>query len=75
MESAITGAFLTLLYDIITNIGTAVISGIPIIIALVTGVTFAILHISSNAVIFGVAFAPLLKVFQKFGEVRVLAYE
>jgi hypothetical protein len=75
IESAIIGAFLTLIYDIITNIGTAVVSGIPILIAFVTGVTFAILHIGSNTLIFGVAFAPLLRIFQKFGEVKAFGRE
>lgn len=75
IESAILGAFLTLTYDIITNIGTAIISGIPVILVLITGVTFALIHIISNTIIFGVAFSPLLRVFQNFGEVQIYVYE
>lgn len=75
IESAILGTFLTLTYDIITNIGTAIISGVPIIVVLITGVTLALIHIISNTIIFGLAFSPLLRVFQKFGEVQILVYE
>lgn len=75
IESAILGASLTLAYDIITNIGTAIITELPVIAVFITGVTFALIHTTSNTILFGVAFSPLLRVFQKFGQVQILVYE
>jgi len=72
-ESAILGSFLTLVYDIITNVGVALITNVPIVFAFITGVTFSLMHIASNTLLFGLAFTPLLKTFKTFGEVRKIA--
>lgn len=72
-ETAILGAFLTLLYDIITNFGYAVIiaAGHPglftVIGVLVAGAFFSVAHIISNAVMFGLAFVPVTKAMKLIG--------
>jgi hypothetical protein len=73
MEAAILGSFLTLTYDIITNIGFALISNVPIVLALIMGVVFSLIHIVSNTLLFGFVFAPLLKAFIAMGELRTVA--
>jgi hypothetical protein len=68
-ETAILGAFLTLVYDIITNFGVAVsymLLGMPtlpaFIGALVSGAPFSLVHVISNFFVFLAAFFPLTKV-------------
>lgn len=72
-EAAILGAFLTLLYDIITNIGVAVLSalaGTPLTVALITafamGAFFSLIHITSNLFIFGLLLIPLSNSMKNF---------
>jgi len=72
VEVAVLGAFLTLLYDIITNVGVAVppaLSGVPWHIALIaafsTGAPFSLVHIISNIALFGSGFIPLIKALQR----------
>lgn len=72
IETAVLGAFLTLVYDIITNFGVAVsymLLGIPIlpafISAIISGALFSGIHVVSNAAVFGVAFFPLTNALQK----------
>jgi len=67
-EVAVLGAFLTTLYDLITNFGVAVsyaIAGMSFDLALLTalayGTPFSIIHVLSNTAVFGVAFFPLIK--------------
>jgi hypothetical protein len=71
-EVAVLGAFLTLLYDIITNIGVAVslaLNGtqwhIALILALSWGAPFSLVHVASNTVLFGSGFVPLIKVIKR----------
>ena len=73
LEAMVLGSFLTLTYDIITNVGVALMTNIPIVIALITGVVFSVIHIASNTVLFGLAFAPLLETFKKIGEWKTIA--
>jgi len=73
LESAILGSFLTLTYDIITNVGVGLISNVPIVLALITGVAFSFIHIASNTLLFLLAFAPLLETFKAIGEMRTVA--
>ena len=61
-ESACLAAFLTLIYDIITNAGYAILFNLPIIAVLITGVWFSIVHVVSNTVLFGAAFHRLVKI-------------
>ena len=71
IETAIVGAFLTLIYDIITNFGVALahmLVGTPILIsfvsAIISGAIFSLLHISSNIFVFGLTFFPLTRILQ-----------
>ncbi len=72
-EIAILGAFLTLTYDLITNFGIAVsfaLAGTPLLLsflnAIISGALFSIIHIVSNAAVFGIAFVPLTNTLQRF---------
>lgn len=72
-EFAVLGAFLTLLYDIITNTGVAysftILSGVPWHIALISafslGAPFSLVHIVSNIALFGSGLIPLIKALQR----------
>ncbi|MDH7478046.1 MAG: ECF transporter S component [Candidatus Bathyarchaeota archaeon] len=68
VEVSVLGAFLTTIYDLITNLGVAlqfVLSGTPIFLAVPTalayGTPLSLIHVSSNIAVFGVAFFPLVK--------------
>jgi len=72
IEAAVLGAFLTLIYDIITNFGVAVsymLIGMPISLAFVnaviSGALFSVIHVVSNTFVFGLTFFPLTNVLQK----------
>jgi hypothetical protein len=72
METAVLGAFLTLVYDVITNFGVAVsymLIGMPVFLAfvdaIISGALFSVIHIVSNAAIFGTIFVPLTNTLQK----------
>ena len=78
-EVSILGAFLTELYDLITNFGVAVtymISGInpalAVMTALASGAPLSLIHVSSNAIVFGVIFFPLIKVLNGLPKVKSL---
>jgi len=62
LEVSFLAAFLTLVYDVITNIGWAIPSGVPIIIALIQGAWFTVIHVASNVVFFGSAFFILVRI-------------
>lgn len=57
----IVGFLLTFAYDLFTNVVSAYVVGIPVAVALVSGVPFALVHEASNAVFFSVGFPPLLQ--------------
>lgn len=61
-ESACLAAFLTLIYDVITNVGYAMLFNVEIIIVLIAGVWFSIIHVASNTILFGVAFHRLVRI-------------
>jgi len=68
LEVAVLGAFLTIVYDLITNFGTALyymIGGmhptLAVMSALAYGTPFSIIHVVSNIAVFGVAFFPVIK--------------
>ncbi len=72
LETAVLGAFLTLIYDIITNFGVAItfmLSGTPILLAfvsaIISGALFSLIHIVSNIFVFGLIFFPLTNTLQK----------
>ena len=51
-ELAITGAFVTLIFEQVTNLGYSIAFSIPYIVAATTAIPFSIVHIISNSVIF-----------------------
>jgi len=66
VETAVLGAFLTLVYDMVTNLGVAAsyaLTGMPLHLALastfISGALFSVIHVVSNAAVFGVVFVPL----------------
>lgn len=66
LETAVLGAFIALIYDLITNLGSGmqlILIGEDPSLALLTAVTygsfFSLLHIVSNSVVFGVLFLPV----------------
>jgi hypothetical protein len=79
IEVGILGAFLTEIYDLITNFGVAVsyiIAGInpelAVIIALAYGAPFSLIHVVSNIFVFGAIFFPLIKILNRFPMVKSL---
>ena len=67
VEAAILGAFLSVVYDLITNFGVALtmMVGMPPTLAVITafayGTPFSIVHVVSNIAVFGIVFFPLTK--------------
>jgi len=66
LETAVLGAFIALIYDLITNFGFGVqliLTGEDPSLALITAVAYgsfySLLHIVSNSVVFGVLFLPV----------------
>lgn len=62
LEVSFLAAFLTFIYDVLTNIGWALPSEVPIIVALIQGIWFSIIHIVSNVAFFGGAFFILVRI-------------
>jgi len=67
-ETAIVGAIIALIYDLVTNIGVGfwfVIGGtnfaLAMLIAIAYGVFFSIVHIFANTVVFGILTLPSIK--------------
>jgi len=68
VEAAVLGAFIALIYDVITNIGVAfsfVMAGtsphLALFSALSWGAPFSLIHVVSNTVVFGAIFLPLTR--------------
>jgi hypothetical protein len=68
LETAVLGAFIALVYDVITNLGfglqlilTGEDSSLALFTALANGSFYSLLHIASNSVVFGVLFLPVTK--------------
>lgn len=62
LEICSLASFLTVFYDLITNMAFAVQFGVNFLLALVMGSWFMALHNISNIVVFGAAFLPLTKI-------------
>ncbi|MEM2972280.1 MAG: hypothetical protein QW270_07680 [Candidatus Bathyarchaeia archaeon] len=62
LEVSFLAAFFTLIYDVITNVGWALPTNIPIIVALFSGAWFTVIHVVSNAILFGTVFSPLMRI-------------
>lgn len=71
VETLVLGAFLTFIYDVVTNLGTAVYlsSSMPfseaLIAALIMGVIPSVMHIVWNSFLFGAVTVPLVNAMQK----------
>jgi len=68
IETAVIGAIIALIYDLITNVGVGfqlVISGTNLALAILTaiayGVFFSMVHIFSNTAVFGILTLPSIK--------------
>jgi hypothetical protein len=79
VEVAVLGAFLTVVYDLITNLGVALFYMIvgmhptlAVITALAYGTPFSLIHVSSNIFVFGIIFLPLIKSLNHFQMVKNL---
>jgi len=59
--AAVAGFLVTLFYDLFTNIISGLSAGVPVYIALLTGIPFMLTHVLSNTVFFIVGFKPLAK--------------
>jgi len=71
-EAAVLGAFLTFVYDVVTNVGTAVfltLSGLSfsnaLAAALISGVVPLIIHVGWNTALFGALTVPLVNAMHK----------
>jgi len=70
-EIMVLGAFLTFVYDIVTNVGTAVYlsSSMPfseaLLAALITGAVPSVIHVVWNSFLFGAGAVPLVNAMQK----------
>ncbi len=60
LKYGIIGFLLTFLYDLVTNIVSGLSAGIPLGVALITGIPFAIAHEGSNAAFFFLGASPLI---------------
>ncbi len=67
IEAAVLGAFLTFIYDVLTNVGTAVhftLTGMSfneaLVAALVSGAVPAAIHVAWNTALFGTVSVPLV---------------
>ena len=58
-ELMIMGAFLTMFFDLITNLGYSWAFSIPYEIAVITGLPFMLVHIISNAILFSLVIPRL----------------
>ena len=61
LRLGVVGFLLTFVYDVFTNVVSAYVAGIPVSVALMSGVPFALMHEVSNAVFFAVGLPPLLR--------------
>jgi len=64
------GFLLTFIYDLFTNIVTALVFEIPLIACLVAGIPFALIHEVSNFIIFFLLGSVMINTIQKLCEVR-----
>jgi len=65
IELPILAASLTLLYDLITNIGFALIAEVNLMVVLVMGTWFTVVHVAWNAFLFTASFVPLVETVKK----------
>jgi len=62
LEVSFLAAFLTLIYEIIVTLGFVIFSEVNIIVALIAGALFTVVHVASNTVLFGAALFGLVRI-------------
>jgi len=62
LEVSFLAAFLTLIYDIITTVSYVMLFDVNIIVALISGAWFIVVHVVSNTVLFGTALFGLVRI-------------
>jgi len=65
IEVAVLGAFLTLIYDIITNAGLALLFKLDLTFVLIMGVWFTVMHVGFDTALFGLSFVSVLKIMER----------
>lgn len=65
-EAAILGAFLTLVYDLITNFGAVILFGQAFVPILIFGMVFSITHICWNTFLLGIGFVATFRIIKRF---------
>jgi len=75
LEVSFLAAFLTLVYDLITNVGYAVLFNVNIIFVLIMGTWFTIVHVVSNTALFGSALFGLTRIASNLLGENVWSYQ
>ena len=75
LEIAFLAAFLTLAYDVITNVGYAALFNVDMIFVLITGTWLTIVHVVSNTVLFGTTFFGLVRIVNNLLGENVWSYQ
>ena len=65
VEAAVIGAFLTIAYDLITNVGFVILYSVPLVPTLIAGIVFSFMHVASNTILFGFLVVPLSYAMQR----------
>ncbi len=52
LKMGLVGAFVTIFFDLSTNLGYSLAFGIPFVVAIITGFSWSLIHIASNILIF-----------------------
>lgn len=71
---SIMGFTLTLVYDLVVSSVYASVFNVPLLIAIVVGTPFHVVHELSNATIFGIASIPFLSVIRKLRSAREIVF-
>jgi len=75
LEVSLLAAFLTLFYDLITTISYVMLFNVNIIMALISGAWFTIVHVVSNTVLFGTALIVLVRISGNVLGERIWSYQ
>lgn len=62
---ALFGILLTLFYDLVTNLAYSLSFSVPFIVALLSGLPFTLIHVISNAMLFGLLAQPVTRAVQQ----------
>jgi hypothetical protein len=71
LRLGVIGFLLTFFYDVFTNIVSAWVAGIPVLVAFITGLPFTLTHEVSNAVFFAVGVPPVVRAVSRINGVIV----